>query len=214
MVPFFYPTFTYAHFDRTTSFVTAVDPSSQFPSCLCSWDSDWLDRPCTVVEAVRATTAVTTFFKPAPVRHVIPTTYFDTKVRCNNPTQYVLEKARELYGDRPISWLLSVGTGPATVIERPPSTEPFQQWLPTKLLRTLQDVVTDCHEKSMEINQEFSRHSSSILYCRLDSDRRPCSLADWRTLPWAWRPWNLDLLFQALKGKRAAIHPIQSLTKM
>jgi len=196
-----------------------VTASDSFPEILCSWTSPdyFLNRPCTVVEAVRATTAVRTFFKPAQVEHTIPMSYFDIKLQCNNPTQFVLDEARALYRDQPISFLLSLGTGQTKILGQP--CDDFQQRLPTRLLRTLQDVITDCEQKSLEMECELSRHSSSIFYRRLNHDygRRP--LAEWRCrefdyLMTAWRPeWNLAQLLRVLKGTRAAIHLIQPLTK-
>jgi len=218
------------YFDETCSFVTAMPPYEQgvyFPAFFRSWTCDemWIGH-CTVVEAVRATTAVRTFFKAAQVGHPLAHTFLDVKLRCNNPEKYVVDNARDLYGDRPISCLLSLGTGSNRVIgsyPRSPVSDPFRQWLPMKLLRALQDVITDCEQKSTDMEYEYLRHMSTTLYIRLNDDDSlgAESLAEWRRFDdLRFRVGNLmilnlkrlDLLLQVLKGTRTAIHPRQSLT--
>ena len=234
----FNPMFIFTYLTETTSFVSAMYPHERgvgFPTFFCSWASkirnDFLNLDFTVVEAVRATTAVPAFFKPARVGHVIPTSYFDIKLRSNNPTQYVIDMARELYGDRPISCLMSLGSGQTDVIgpcaRLPGSTDTYRRWLPKKLLRALQDVITDCEQKSMDMRREIPRHLSSILYIRFNNDNTLGlleSLDEWRSvgindhttayLVDAWRPGDLDRLLQALKGASAAILPISTTHKI
>ena len=188
------------YFDETCSFVTAMPPYEQdiyFPAFFRSWTCDelWIGH-CTVIEAVRATTAVQTFFKAAQVGYPLACTFLDIKLRCNNPEKYVVENARDLYGDQPISCLLSLGTGANRVIgsyPHSPVLDPFRQWLPMKLLRALQDVITDCEEKSTEMEYEYFRHMSTTLYIRLNDDDNlgAESLAEWRRFD--------DLQFRAVK---------------
>ncbi len=226
MVHLIFRLFKSPYSDETCSFVTAMPPYEGvcFPTFFRSWTCDelWIGH-CTVVEAVRATTAVRTFFKAAKVGS-LPCKFLDVKLRWNNPEKYVVENARDLYGDRPISCLLSLGTGGKCVIgpySRSPSLDPFQQWLPMKLLRALQDVITDCEEKSTDMEHEYFRHMSTTLYIRLnDYDSLQAeSLAEWRRFRFEDLQFrapivdlgSLNLLLQVLKGTRMAIHP-RSLT--
>ena len=197
-----------------------------FPAFFRSWTCDQLFiGHCTVVEAVRATTAVRTFFKAAQVGDPLPRTFLDDKLRCNNPEKYVVDHARGLYGDRLISCLVSLGTGATRVIgayPRSPVSDPFRQWLPMKLLRALQDVITDCEQKSTDMESEYRRHMSKTLYIRLHDygNLGVLPLAEWRGFEdlrlgvgklMVDDFKRLDLLLQVLKGTRMAIHPCQSL---
>jgi len=194
----------------SNSFVTAVDPFDQirFPKCLCSWGCDSF---CTVVDAVRATTAVLTFFKPARVRHV---RYLDVNLRCGNPAKCVVQKARELYDDdRPISCLLSLGTGTKCPFRLHPRTDRFQKFFSTRLCQALRDVDKNCAQQEMDMVDEFFRHSSPTLYVRLNDNDTHSPLADWRSFNYLQdhtrhylataspcQPWCSDQLLQMLKG--------------
>ncbi len=200
--------------DRTSSFVTAMDPFEQiyFPTFLCSWICD-ISSICTVVEAVRATTAVPTFFKPARVGHPTQVKYLDVNLRCSSPAKYVIKKARDLYGDQPISCLLSLGTGTRCPFRLHPRTDLFQKIFSTKLRQALRDVDMNCEQQEVDIASEFSRHLSSTLYVRLNDYDDHSLLADWRSPDYLqdriknylievnlYRPWYLDQLLQVLKG--------------
>jgi len=103
--------------------------------------------------AVRATTAVPTFFKTARVGDEF---YLDRKLQCCNPALFVIENARELFGDRPISSLLSLGTSTRDIFPlKSPWSDSYQQWLPIKFRRTLIDVILKCKETSIEVYHEM-----------------------------------------------------------
>jgi hypothetical protein len=59
-------------------------------------------------EAARATFAAPTFFAPITVDHV---TYGDGGTGWNNPTRLVISEVRQIWPNRPIGCLISLGTG-------------------------------------------------------------------------------------------------------
>src|SRR6266571_3366143 len=71
---------------------------------------------CTIIEAIRATTAAPNFFKAVEFGEPTKQRYLDGGLRCNNPVQHVVEEAKFLFPDRPISCVVSLGTGIMSVI--------------------------------------------------------------------------------------------------
>ena len=63
---------------------------------------------CNIWEAARATSAAPTYFLPIEINGK---TYVDGALGCNNPTEELILEARAIWPERPISCLLSIGTG-------------------------------------------------------------------------------------------------------
>jgi hypothetical protein len=71
---------------------------------------------CTIVEAARATSAAPNFFKPITIHSPstgIRSTYVDSGVGYNNPSEQAIDEASSMWKGRPIGLLLSIGTGTA-----------------------------------------------------------------------------------------------------
>ncbi len=138
----------------------------------------------TIVSAARATSAAPTFFKAANIGDL---RYVNGGLQCNNPIRYVVDEAISLFPGRPISSLLSLGTGSRTAIRLPPPTL-FQNIMPTNTIRVLQGVATECGQESaaMKTMLDYLRQSNltSPLYTRLTVDQglQEVSLDDWRKL--------------------------------
>lgn len=81
----------------------------------------------TIWEAARATSAAPTFFTPIIVNHI---TYGDGGTGWNNPTALVINEVRQIWPDRPIGCLISLGTG-----EDDPNQLVTAESLPKKGLR-------------------------------------------------------------------------------
>jgi hypothetical protein len=145
--------------------LSSHEPKATLATFFCSWASDWQDY--TIVEAMRATTAVPTLFKAAGIgSHRME--YLDRKLHCSNPAKYMTGIARKLYRDHPISCLLSLGAGDKHAVSLKYSHSPW--WDPIRrssLLRGLQNIIMSCEQTSQELESEFFRHLSPILYIRL-----------------------------------------------
>jgi len=64
--------------------------------------------PAKVWEAARATTAATTFFLPITINDI---DYADGGTGFNNPTELAISEAHDIWPNRPIGCLVSIGTG-------------------------------------------------------------------------------------------------------
>ena len=136
---------------------------------------------CTIVEAARATTAAPTFFKGFEAAN--SQRFLDTGLRWSNPVQLVVEEARSLYANRPLSCVLSLGAGTTGVIglEEP---DTFQKSLPTKVLRFLRRIASECEDRSEEMARQLNKLGKPNLYIRLNVDQglEGVSLEEWNRL--------------------------------
>ena len=112
---------------------------------------------CLIWEAARATTAAPTFFKRIGIgeSNRAKEEFIDGGLRCNNPTNQVIEEARAIFSDdSTLGCLVSIGTGHPGIIGL---SEPdgFQKMLPTNLIGVLKEIATDCESIANEIAQRF-----------------------------------------------------------
>jgi len=171
--------------DNSRSFVCAMLAGNmRFPTLFRSWvPSSNANYDCTIVQAARATTAAPTLFKAIEFGHPTTQRYLDGGLRCNNPVKYVVEEARCLHPDRPISCVLSLGTGTMRVIglERP---DVFQIMLPTNLIGVLRRIAADCDEESEAMATHLNQGDKPNSYFRLNVNEglQNVSLAEWKRL--------------------------------
>lgn len=180
--------------------LTFCSPTNRTFSFVCTLFADDMDRPVllrtygttrtndrnlTILQAARATSAAPTFFKAANLGD--PTLrYVNGGLRANNPVRYVLNEAKSQFPGRHISVLLSLGTGKRNTPSLPPSTL-FQNLAPTKVLRSMIQIVTDCGQEAdaMTMLLDYAHQSSPPpLYVRLTVDEglEDVALDDWRKL--------------------------------
>ena len=94
--------------------MSALNMSARIPRLFRTYQAPKYRSPnCTIWEAVRATSAVPTFF-PRIVIDGEP--YVDGGMGCNNPVQQVLQEAELLFPDRHVACVISIGTGQAHTI--------------------------------------------------------------------------------------------------
>ena len=175
----FYPCFL----TENPSFVCAM-PSQNvaLPTLFRSWiPCANPSYDCTIVQAVRATTAAPIFFKAAKFGHPTPQRYLDGGLRCNNPARYVMQEARSLYPNRQISYLLSLGTGAREVISLEESNA-LQRVFPVKLLKMLQAIATDCEDQSEIMAKELSPSLTSYIRLNVDRGLQEVPPEEWRRL--------------------------------
>ena len=150
------------------SFVSALlSGHAEAPTLLRSWSNADRDHSA-IVQAAWATTRAPLFFNV--VEH-------------NNPAKYVVEEANSLFPGRPISCVLSLGTGTAEVIglEQP---DAFQNMLPQTLIGLLKDIADECERQSDEMERQLHRGDEPDFYFRLNVDggHQNVSLAEWDLL--------------------------------
>jgi len=166
------------------------------PTLFRSWSNADQDHT-TVVQAAWATTRAPLFFNV--VEH-------------NNPVKYVVEEANSLFPGRPISCVLSLGTGTAEVIglKQP---DAFQNVLPQNLISLLKDIAEECERQSNTMETQLHQGDVPDFYFRLNVDEglQSVSLAEWdilnevsaHTLRYLEKPdveQKVDWLLQIVKG--------------
>ena len=153
-----------------------------FPSLFRSWTpAANKTYDCTIVEAARATSAAPTFFKAIEFGEPIKQRYLDGGLGCNNPVKYVIDEAKSLFPNRPISCVISLGTGAADIIGLK-QADTFQRLLPMNLIGVLKGIAADCEKRSEETARDAA--TQSFLYFRLNVDQglQHVSLAEWEKL--------------------------------
>ncbi|MCJ1378657.1 hypothetical protein MMC17_001756 [Xylographa soralifera] len=111
---------------------------------------------CQIWEAARATTAAPTFFERIHiVDGQLQEEFIDGVLRCNNPTQEILEEARQVFGrERAIGCVVSIGTGHTGVMSlAKPSA--LQNIFSTKLIEVLAKIATDCESTATNMATRF-----------------------------------------------------------
>ena len=134
----------------------------------------------TIIEAVRATTATPRVFKVAEFGRPIKQRYLGVDLRWNNPVEFVVEQATSLYPGRPISCVVSLGTGTRRVIGYA-KPDPFQKLLPSELIRVLREIAADCEYQSERMAQRLNQPGRPNSYFRLNVDEglQGVSLDEW-----------------------------------
>ena len=131
---------------------------------------------CTIVEAIRATTAEEPFFPRIDIGDAnAKETFIHGGSRINNPVKALLEEAVEIFPGRPASCVLSIGSGAQ-------GTTGFEATSITELAKVLKKVIGDGESISDEIAKELSY--KEVFYCRLNVDHGLDNIGfrDWEKL--------------------------------
>ncbi|KAG8746921.1 hypothetical protein FRC10_003092 [Ceratobasidium sp. 414] len=118
-----------------------------------SWRNEAPD--CTIIQAVRATTARPGLFKPVEIEeNHIKLPFADAGLGCNNPTALMLEEVSSIFPEREVGCVISVGTGQAQVVSIPKSRR--ISWNSSKdSIMALQRIATDCEQTAQVIEKRF-----------------------------------------------------------
>lgn len=139
---------------------------------------------CRIWEAARATTAAPTFFERIAIGEEghAKEEFIDGGVRCNNPTELVLDEARNIFGnDRMAGCLVSIGTGsPGTISLAKPDS--FQSLLPLKLIGVLKSIATDCESAAHASRLKFKHHPNLYFRFSMVYGAEGISLEEWEKM--------------------------------
>ena len=145
--------------DKGLAFVCAMPAKNMaHPRCFRTYPvRENTSSNCLIWEAARATTAAPTFFKSIAIGEEghAKELFIDGGLRCNNPSDLMIEEAQALFGDNANSaCLVSLGTGHKGTIGL---AEPigFQKVLPTNAVEALKRVATDCEETAHRFSREL-----------------------------------------------------------
>ncbi|KAM5370882.1 hypothetical protein ACJZ2D_008315 [Fusarium nematophilum] len=144
-------------------FVLAMRAEVTRPARLRSYETPLTvqEVDCTVVEAVRATSAASSFFSPVTIQGE---TFIDAAVGYNNPVDEVLEEVYQVYGTsgRNIERFVSVGTGM-------PSLKAFGKNFPA-LGKSLAKIATDTQRIAEKFERDAVRSNGlSGIYFRFNA---------------------------------------------
>ena len=139
---------------------------------------------CFIWEAARATTAAPTFFKRISIGEEgrAKEEFIDGGVRCNNPTDQVIEEARTIFGDDcTLGCLVSIGTGHPGVIglSKP---DHFQKILPTDLVDVLKRIATDCESTAEELAKRLKHQEIRFFRYSVTHGAGSISLEEWKKI--------------------------------
>ncbi|KAF8602162.1 FabD/lysophospholipase-like protein [Ceratobasidium sp. AG-I] len=110
---------------------------------------------CTIVEAVRATTAAPGMFKRAHIKEQgVTVSYVGGGLGCNNPTDKLLVDIATVFPERPIACVVSIGCGQVHSGDVPDATI-YDAFLPSKLLPVMQSIAMDCDETHQDLARRF-----------------------------------------------------------
>ncbi|KAF8594217.1 FabD lysophospholipase-like protein, partial [Ceratobasidium sp. AG-I] len=140
------------------------------PTCFRTYPVSANQGPdCTIVEAIRATTAAPGLFKRAIIEeNGIDIPYVGGGLECNNPTDIALREISSVFPNRPIACVMSVGAGQLHSASIP-DAKVLDAWLPSRLTSTVQRIATDCESTHQDLARRFE-HTKGV-YFRFSTDQ-------------------------------------------
>ncbi|KAF2452912.1 acyl transferase/acyl hydrolase/lysophospholipase [Lineolata rhizophorae] len=137
---------------------------------------------CSIWEAVRATSVAPTFFKRIAIGEEgrAKEEFVDGSTGCSNPSQEVLEEARNIFGEkRGFCCLVSVGAGhPGTIEQSKPDA--FQKMLPRNVVDSLRKITTSCQDAALRLNWRFRRQNNLYFRFNVSQCAGSISLEEWK----------------------------------
>ena len=154
--------------------MSALNMNSQIPRLFRTYQTPKYQSPnCTIWEAVRATSALPTFF-PRVVIDGEP--YVDGGMGCNNPVQQVLQEAELMFPDRRVACIISIGTGQAHTIGIPKPGRKLQ------VVNALRKIATDCEASAQIAARRFERTPGVYFRFNVEQGLQEVRLEQWERL--------------------------------
>ncbi|KAF8594051.1 hypothetical protein BDV93DRAFT_581206, partial [Ceratobasidium sp. AG-I] len=123
---------------------------------------------CTIVEAVRATTATPGMFKRAQIKEQgVTVSYVGGGLECNNPTDRLLADISMVFPGQPIACVVSIGCGQVHS-GNVPHAKIYDAFLPSKLLPVMQSIAMDCEKTHQDLAHRFEHAKDA--YFRLNTE--------------------------------------------
>jgi len=137
----------------------------------------------TIWQAGRATSAAPTFFKRARIGPGgMEEEFLDGGLGSNNPADILITEAIKIFGPRrPVSCILSIGTGKADVTEfKSPGF--FQRAIPTALIDALKDMTLDCERVAQRLDERFTERPGIYFRFNVEQGLQNIGLEEWKEL--------------------------------
>lgn len=134
---------------------------------------------CKIWEAARATSATPTLFKQIEIGRSQP--FVDGGLGCNNPSRLVLDEAKEIYGDRDLGCLISIGTGQVETISiKKPGI--FQRIIPTDVINAVKAIATDCEDTHQAMLGLFANSPNTYYRLNVEHGMQGIRPSEWEKL--------------------------------
>lgn len=180
---------------------------------------------CMIWEAARATSAAPIFFKPIEidVGYGVRTRYIDGGLGNNNPTDLVLQEAGNIFPNRKIACIISIGTGRP---KNPRLSRPgiLQRNLPRfDIAIAIGEIVTDCENTAEAMERRFSHAPDVYFRFNVEHGMDGIELKDWEKLDEVHDMTNAYLMSKkvskamvnaatAIRARRAVAPTVQAST--
>jgi hypothetical protein len=169
---------------KKNSFVCAVTAANIGPNvhCFRTYNvSKNQDFDCKIWEAARATSAAPTFFKEILIEEEgTEVRYIDGAMSLNNPVEQVYEEAKLAFGeDRPISCIVSLGTGHQSVIAVGSKSGGI---VPIGVIKALKQIATDCESASERFEKGHGKTDGFFFRFNVNQGLQGVSLDEWDKL--------------------------------
>ncbi|KAF8594809.1 TPR-like protein, partial [Ceratobasidium sp. AG-I] len=126
---------------------------------------------CTIVEAVRATTATPGMFKRVWIEEqTVKTGYVGGALGCNNTAAHAISEVEMVFPGRSICTILSVGSGQLHSASIP-ARRRLSRFLPSNVTHTFNSIATDCERTNQELCHRFRYRSNA--YFRFNAEHGP-----------------------------------------
>ena len=135
------------------------------------------NKDCRIWEAIRATSAAPTFFDPIQIHDEI---FVDGGFGSNNPVNFVYEEAREMWPDREVGCIISLGTGMPRVLSLHNPTL-FDTRFPKNWVRVLERTATECDTAHQDMLRKKELRGKYFRF-NVQQGLQGVSLMEWQKL--------------------------------
>ena len=159
--------------------MNALNMNARIPTLFRTYQALEIPFNCKIWEAARATSAAPTFFKPILIGREQP--FIDSGLGRNNPSRLLLDEAKDLFGDRQIGCLVSIGTGQAEIISME-NPGVFQRIVPKDVINALKAIATDCEATHETMLGLFGNSPNAYFRLNVDQGMQRIEFSEWDKL--------------------------------
>lgn len=187
------------------------------PAIFRSYESTRNSTPdCTIWEALYATMAHPDLFKSIDIgEHPIRHSFVGGELGGSNPIAHVLAEAKDMYPNRHVSCILSIGSGHAHTI-RIPDPSIRQRLLRSKAVMPMRDLTIDSEREAEAMAARFQNTAGVYYRFNVDQGLQELNIGDWERLKEvlvhtqvyigkAETNRGMDQVAQAIKDRKTAI---------
>ncbi|KDR74883.1 hypothetical protein GALMADRAFT_249794 [Galerina marginata CBS 339.88] len=156
--------------------LNAHNMDGNIPQLFRTYQSRQVPFDCKIWEAARATSAMPTLFEHIEIGRQQP--FIDGGLGRNNPSWVVLYEAKDLFKDRQIGCLVSIGTGKPEVISIQ-SPRLFPQFIPTKVLEALKAIATGCEDTHQAMLRLLAHLPNTYFRLNVEQGMQGIDVSEW-----------------------------------